>query len=42
LKVKAKTRKLIMAGITSRKQVNPSFGFMIEANNEIENSVIKK
>jgi putative N-acetylmannosamine-6-phosphate epimerase len=35
LKVKAKIKNPIIAGIISRKQVNPSFGFITEATKEI-------
>ncbi|KQB41322.1 hypothetical protein [Flavobacterium aquidurense] len=42
MKVKAKIIKPIIAGITSRKQVNPSFGFIIDAIKEIEKRLSKK
>jgi len=40
--VKAKIRNPIIAGMISRKQVNPSFGFITEANKEIEKMVMRK
>jgi len=42
LNVKAKIKKPSTAGITSRKQVNASFGWITDANKEIEKMTNKK